>query len=69
MLLKTQNSAPISSNLAVLGSFKARIRLTLAVQKCNIQYTNNEETQSVTLTAEHLRSHEVLDENINTVIL
>ena len=29
--LETQNYCPISSNLAVLGLFKARIRLTLAV--------------------------------------
>ena len=33
LLLKTQNSAPIYLNIAIaaLGSFKARIRLTLAV--------------------------------------
>ena len=31
LLLKTQNSAPISSNFAALGSFKACIRPTLAV--------------------------------------
>ena len=62
LLLKTQKSAPISSNLATLGSFKARIRLTLAVPKRNKQYASSEETQSATLTTQH----EVIDENINT---
>ena len=42
---------------------KARIRLTLAMPKCNAQYINNEETRSATLTADHLRSYEVLAKN------
>ena len=38
--MKMQNSAPVSSNLAVLGSFKAGTQLTLAVPKCNAQCAN-----------------------------
>ena len=54
-----QNSVPISSNLATLGSFKARVWLTLALPKCN---DSTQTTQSATLTAEHFRLHEVLNE-------
>ena len=63
--MKTPNSAPISSNLAALGSFLGSHSAALAVPKCNLQYANNEETQP----AEHLQSHEILDEIINTANL
>ena len=38
-----QNFALISASLAVLGSFEARIRLTLAISKYDVEYASSEE--------------------------
>ena len=59
-----QNSALISANLTEFDCFGlvlGHIRLTLTIPKCNVQYANNEESLSATLTAEHPQSCKDLD--------